>query len=283
MGLELGLQLYSVRSALQKDSVGTVETIAEIGYKHLQVNRPASSAAGTDHVVGTMSPGEFKRRADGLGMDIPSVHAQIDTQTDWDRLAAFTQELGSSAIAVPIAFYTDRASVLEYARALNQCGERCRRHGLRFYYHNHFHEFQVVEGQTIMDLLLEHTDHDLVSFELDTYWAVRGGADPVEWLLKLGARCDLTHQKDLPVTARPTSWFDVFGREARITLRELLQTQRPEQFAEIGEGRMDVAALLRTMRRIGVQYVFVEQDVSARDELESIRVSYRNMVGLLKQ
>jgi sugar phosphate isomerase/epimerase len=282
MSLELGLQLYSVRNALQRDPVGTLEAIAAIGYKHLQVNLPAPSGAGTEPVAGTMSPAELNRWVDGLGMDVPSVHAQVDERTDWDRLVASTKELGSSAIAVPIAFYTDRASVLEYARALDRYGERCRRQGLRFYYHNHFHEFQVVEGQTIMDLLLEHTDGDLVSFELDTYWAARGGADPAEWLLKLGPRCDLTHQKDLPVTARPVSWFDVFGREARITLRELIQTQRPEQFAEIGEGTMDVAALLQTMRQIGVEYVFVEQDMSARDELESVRVSYQNMAGLLR-
>src|SRR5262249_32274661 len=121
-----------------------------------------------------------------------------------------------------------------------------------FYYHNHFHEFQVLGGQAVMDLLLANTDSHLVKFEFDTYWAARGGADPVEWLLKLGNRCDLTHQKDLPSSAQPVNLFDVFGKDARITLQELLQTQKPEQFAEIGEGTMDLNTLIATMRQIGV-------------------------------
>jgi sugar phosphate isomerase/epimerase len=140
-----------------------------------------------------------------------------------------------------------------------------------------------MDGQTVMDLLLANTDEDLVKFEFDTYWATRGGADPEEWLLKLGSRCDLTHQKDLPTSAQPVNLFDVFGKDARITLQELLQTQKPEEFAEIGEGTMDLKALIATMRRIGVTYVFVEQDMTARDEIESVRISYQNIVPLLKQ
>jgi sugar phosphate isomerase/epimerase len=138
-------------------------------------------------------------------------------------------------------------------------------------------------GQTVMDLLLANTDPNLVKFEFDTYWAARGGVDPVEWLLKLGNRCDLTHQKDLPSSAQPVNLFDVFGKDARITLQELIQTLHPNQFAEIGEGTMDLRGLIATMRQIRVKYVFVEQDMTALDELESVRISYQNIVPLLKQ
>ena len=61
----------------------------------------------------------------------------------------------------------------------------------------------------------------------------------------------------------------------------MYETQHPEQFTEIGEGTMDIPALITTMRQTGVQYIFVEQDASARSELESIRVSYQNIVALL--
>jgi len=281
MDMKLGLQLFSVRASLERDAVGTLEQIATIGYTHLQ---PAvHTAEGTDHVAGPMGAAELRRRLDAFGMDVQSVHARVDERTDWDRLVALNHELGSAAVVVPIAFFTDRASAVAYAGRLNRHGDACRKHGLRFYYHNHFHEFQVLDGQTVMDLLLEHTDPDLVSFELDTYWAARGGADPAAWLEKLRGRCDLVHQKDLPASARPVNWFDAFGNDAPITMRELLQTQRPEQFAEIGEGTMDVAGLVAAMRRAGVAYVFVEQDMTARDEIESVRISHRNMVELLKR
>jgi sugar phosphate isomerase/epimerase len=283
MNPELGLQLWSVRESLQQDAVGVIEKIAEIGYKHLQ---PAVHGVGTDdveHVAGSLNASELKRLADRLGLGVQSIHVRVSDETDWDRMISLNQELGSSAIIVPIAWFTDRASTVEYAHALNRYGEVCRKHGIDFYYHNHFHEFQVMGGQTVMDLLLANTDPVLVKFEFDTYWAARGGADPVEWLLKLGNRCDLTHQKDLPSSAKPVNLFDVFGKDARITLQELIQTLNTDQFAEIGEGTMDLKGLIGTMRRIGVKYVFVEQDMTAMDEIESVRISYQNIVPLLKQ
>jgi sugar phosphate isomerase/epimerase len=280
MSLDFGLQLFSVRESLRQDAVGTLEKIAEIGYRHLQ---PAIHGPDLDQVAGTLNAREFRKRVDGLGMTVQSIHARVDEQTDWDRMIALNQELGSSAIALPIAYFADRAGTLAFAAALNRYGEVCRAHGLRFYYHNHFQEFQVMAEETVMDLLLQNTDPDLVGIEFDTYWAARGGADPVEWLLKLGDRCDLTHQKDLPAAAKPVNLFDVFGKDARITLRELNQTQKPDQFAEVGEGTMDLPALIETMRRTGVKYVFVEQDMTPRDEIESIRISYRKMVALLQQ
>ncbi len=278
MSLDFGLQLYSVRSALQRDAEGTLEKIAEIGYQHLQ---PAVSA-DLEQVAGPLNARDFKRRADELGLDVQSIHVRVDDQTDWNRLIALNHELGSSAVALPIAWYTDRASTVAFAGALNRYGERCRAGGLGFYYHNHFHEFQILGGEMVMDLLLQHTDPDLVGIEFDTYWAARGGVDPQEWLRKLGHRCDLTHQKDLPAAAQPVNLFDRFRADARITLQELIQTQNPAEFAEVGEGTMDLPALIATMREIGVKYVFVEQDLSERDEIESIRISYRNLTDLLK-
>ena len=66
-------------------------------------------------------------------------------------------------------------------------------------------------------------------------------------------------------------------------MQELIQTQQPEQFAEVGEGSMDIPALIKAMRQTGVKYMFVEQDMTARDEIESIRISYQNSVKLLRQ
>lgn len=277
MSLDFGLQLFSVRGALQKDADGTLEKIAQIGYKHLQ---PAVHG-DLEQVAGPLTALEFKRRVDELGMDVQSIHARVDDQTDWERMIALNHELGSTAVALPIAFFTDRSSTVEFAGKLNRYGERCREGGLRFYYHNHYHEFQVFEGETVLDVLVQHTDPELVSIEFDTYWAARGGVDPEAWLRKLGTRCDLTHQKDLPSAAQPVNLLEGFAKDARITIQELFQTQKPEHFAEVGEGTMDLEALIATMREVGVKYVFVEQDMTARDEIESIGISYRNMVELL--
>lgn len=281
MGLDLGLQLYSVRESLQQDPAGTLEKIAAIGYKNLEIARVRTTDKGIEHIIGNWSGNEVKRCLDGLGMKMISCHALIDAKTNWDQLIAFNLEIGSKAIVYPLAFYITKQDVLTFAGKLNEYGQICKRYGIDFYYHNHFHDFQVFEGQTVLDLLLQNTDQALVKFELDTYWAVRGGVDPIVWLWKLGDRCDLTHQKDLPCTAKPVNWFDVFGKQSTITIDGLLKTQHASQFTEIGEGILNIKSYIEAMRAINVKYVFVEQDKSM-GELASIEISYKNMVQLLR-
>lgn len=283
MSLDFGLQLYSVRQALAKDNVGTLEKIAEIGYKNIQITRVKATKEGVTHVAGELSAAEINKLFERLGMKIINVHADVNDETDWDRLIDFHQELGASGILLPMGYFTDKQSVLDNAKRYNRYGEICRKHGIDFYYHNHFQEFKKFGDKTILDLLVEHTDKDLVKFELDTYWATRGGVDPVEWLVKLGDRCDITHQKDLPASVSPVNWYEHFGMDADITLKEMMITQNPDHFTEVGEGIMDIKALIDTMRQTGVKYVFVEQDMSAREELESIQISYNNIVELFKQ
>jgi sugar phosphate isomerase/epimerase len=282
MSLEFGLQLYSVRNSLMQDNLGTLEKIAEIGYKNIQITRVVSTKDGIETVIGKLSAAEINLHLNRLGLRNINIHVSIDENTDWDRLIDFNQEIGSGAILLPMGYYTDKQSVLDQAYTLNKYGEICRKNGIDFYYHNHFQEFKEFGEQTIMDILLENTDKHLVKFEFDTYWAVRGGVDPVEWIIKLGDRCDITHQKDLPASVSPVKWYDYFGHDANITLNEMMQTQKPEHFTEIGEGTMDIKSLIATMRKTGVKYIFVEQDMTEREEIESIEVSYKNIVQLLK-
>jgi len=280
--MEFGLQLFSVRNSLKEDTIGTLEKISEIGYKNIQITRVVSTSEGLTHVAGNLSAAEINKQMDRLGMKIINVHADVNEQTDWDRLIDFHNELGASGILLPMAYFTDKQSAIDLAYRLNKYGEICRKNGIDFYYHNHFQEFKKFDGQTIMDILVEQTEKELVKFELDTFWAARGGVDPIHWLIKLGDRCDITHQKDMTSLAVPMNWYDHFGHDANITLKEILETKIPEQFTEIGEGIMDIPKILQTMRDIGVKYVFVEQDETVRSELESIAISFRNMSVLMQ-
>jgi sugar phosphate isomerase/epimerase len=135
-----------------------------------------------------------------------------------------------------------------------------------------------------MDIMLENTDKELVKFEFDTYWAVRGGVDPIEWMKKLGDRCIMLHQKDLPTTAKPVNWFDVFGANSNITIDELYKTQDPDHFTEIGNGTLDIPAIIQAARDLGhASYIFVEQDVTAKNEVEGIAISYKNLNRMLNE
>lgn len=280
MSLAIGLQLFSVRQALAQDYVGTLERVAAIGYENLELVLRLTD--GELSLGGDITSAALRHHLDRLGMRAVSAHTRVDAQTDWPRIIAACQELGNTAIGCSIAFFADKQDVLAFCEMFNRAGETCRAHGLQLYYHNHFQEFQVFDGERVIDLLLARTDPDLVKFEFDTYWAARGGAEPIAWLRTLGDRCDLLHQKDLPTTAQPVNWFEVFGFDSPITLAELYKTQDPAQFAGIGAGTMDIPAIIATARELGhARYIFVEQDVTAGDEVEGVAFSFANVKRML--
>ena len=280
MNPEIGLQLWSVRNSLQNDYVGTLAKIAEIGYKNLELITtitPDGLIFGKD-----MTAAELRKQLDRLGLKAAGCHIVPDAKTNWERLIADCHALGLDRLACAIAFFENRQDVLDFCKSFNQYAALCDKNGLRYYYHNHFHEFQVFQGQTIFDTMIENMDKDLVSFELDTYWATRGGADPVALLRKLGKRCDMLHLKDIPVGAHPINWFDRFGTDRTLGLQELIQSQGDAQFIEVGEGILDIPAFIEAGRTYGeAKYLFVEQDFTSKGELESIAISFKNLTRLL--
>jgi sugar phosphate isomerase/epimerase len=281
MALSLGLQLYSVKNALKQDFIGTLERIAEIGYKNLEI-----VIRKTDEGLslgGNITPSELKNQLDRLSLKVVGCHTRVNQETEWERIIEANHIVGSPAIGCSIAFFQNKKAVLEFCESFNKSGELCKRNGLGLYYHNHFQEFQVFEGETVMDIMLNNMDPELIKFELDAYWAVRGGVDPIEWLHKLGNRCEMLHQKDLPTTVQPVNWFDVFGSNSNITIDELYKTQIASHFTEVGNGTLDIPSIIEAARSIGsANYIFVEQDATSRDELEGISISYKNLSQLLE-
>lgn len=281
MGLSLGLQVYSVREALQKDFWGTLEAVAKIGYKNIEL---ANHRADADPGCGFGIPAaEFRRRMDGLGLKAISSHVFPLEKADLGAVIDYAREIGNERIACPMRFYESEADVLSFARELNSIGERLKRGGIQLYYHNHFHEFQKFNGEAVLDILLANTEPELVRFELDTFWTLRAGVDPIAYLERLGARCGLIHQKDLAASARPVDLFERIAAGERIDM-ETFQRKgaEPSDFVEAGEGVMDIAGIVAQARKIGAaEYVIIEQDRSARTELESVALSFKNMRALL--
>jgi len=282
MNPKLGLQLWSVRNALQEDYVGTLEKVAGIGYRNLELITTVTDQGlifGKD-----LTATQLLQHLTDMGLQSVSCHIVPGPDTKWDRVVGDLQTLGVKHLGCAIAFFENRQEVLKFCETFNRDAEFCKKNGIQYYYHNHFHEFQLFEGQSIMDTMIEKLDEDLVRFEFDSYWAMRGGQDPVAWIQKLGQRCGLLHQKDMPAEAQPVNWFDQFGADHVIGMNELIEsTKGDNQFTEVGEGVMDVPAIIETARKYtDAQYMFVEQDKSSNGELESIAISYAYLAPLLE-
>jgi sugar phosphate isomerase/epimerase len=276
----IGLQLWSVRNNLEKDYIWTLEKIAEIGYQNLELITTVTSEGlifGKD-----MHAPELRKNLDRFGLRAVGCHFVPNDEMRLETILADLHVLGVDSLACAIAFFKDQLEVVEFNHTFNQYAEICKIQGVQLYYHNHFHEFQVFGEKSIYEMMIEQMDKDLVMFEFDTYWATRGGQDPIYWMKKLGRRCDLLHQKDLPATATPVILFEELGYDSHITIDTMWELQDPEYFIEIGEGKLNIPGILQADRKYNnARYIFIEQDMTKLSELESIAVSYANLTELL--
>jgi Sugar phosphate isomerases/epimerases len=192
----------------------------------------------------------------------------------------YQKEVGVPTIGAAASFFTDEDDVKRQCETFNKLGEMSKQLGIRFYYHNHFHEFQKMNGKTVYDIMLENTDPDLVFFELDTYWAVRAGMDPVSVMDKLGKRLIMLHQKDLPADYNlAINLFDgiIDGNES-ITMNTFMglfmaNPAHGQAFAEVGTGTLPIQSYIDKANELNVEYIVLEQDFTKRGELESITYS----------
>jgi sugar phosphate isomerase/epimerase len=227
-----GLQLYTLRDDLPRDPRGVLTQVASFGYKQIE------GFEGPKGMFWGMKNTEFKKLMDDLGMTIVSSHCDINKE--FDRKAAEAAEIGMKYLLCPYLGPQKKIDDFKrFADTFNQRGETCRQHGIRFAYHNHDYGFIPLEGQMPQDVLMQNTNKDLVDFEMDIYWVVTAGQDPVVWLDKYPKRFRLCHIKDRKKNAPLTE------KDASVVL---------------GEGDIDFHRILKEARKKGVAYYIVEQE-----------------------
>jgi sugar phosphate isomerase/epimerase len=275
--MKVGIQLYSVRSHMAKDPVATVKSVIEEGYRYLET---ANHTADKDPGVGFgVSAGEMSRLLSERGAHVVSAHISPLTADMLGPVLEYYAQLGTRYIVQPMSFFSNRDDTLRQAENLNRAGKICAEAGMTLLFHNHFHEFQVFDGSTVFDLILDHTDPALVKVELDTYWAMRGGQDPAAFLRKWGERVRLIHQKDYPAEYKDQiDMIDRINREhLKVDMDYFMGLDLEKSFTEIGTGIMDIQSIINAGNDFcKAEYIILEQDRTSHDELESIRISMEN-------
>lgn len=198
----IGIQLYSVMDAMNKDPKGTVQKLAEMGYKNFELVQ----WGGETKIFG-MEPKDFKGWANRNGVKILSTHSGIqedpakeeEIMNKWRQLFEVQKSCGGKYFVIPSyqAEYST-TGIKKMAEYFNKVGKLAKEYGLTLGYHNHSHEFTKLSDsdQLMWEYLVENTDPDLVCFELDVYWATKGGQSPVALLQKYPKRIKLLHIKD---------------------------------------------------------------------------------------
>lgn len=253
----IGLQLYTVRDAMQKDPPGTLAKVAQIGYNSVE----GATYTGTQQFYG-MDAKTFSNLLNKNGLIMPSSHYRLGEEQEkgenvqgtllhgWDRAVDDAATVGVKYMVCAYLSLSERGDLNHFkyvANQLNIAGERCKKAGIQLCYHNHDFEFVQQEGQLPYDVLLNETDKNLVKMEMDIYWVAKAGKDPITLIQKFPGRFPLWHLKDM----NPTD----------------------QSFAEVGYGSIDFKKILKYSNEAGLKYFFVEQDTTPGLPMDSITKS----------
>ena len=255
----IGVQLYTVRGDLGKDAKGTIEKIAKLGYKEIETfgynqgkwfGMTATELSEVFKVNGLTSPS---------GHTFPgSIFLKDGWETTWIKAVEDGKILGQRYIVIPWLEDQHRKNLDNYkkiAEGLNKAGNICKQAGMQIAYHNHDFEFvDLGEGQNGFDTLLANTDKSIVNFELDIYWAVKAGKDPIALFEKYPGRFVMWHVKDMDNTEK-------------------------KAFTEVGSGVIDWKKIFAKAKKSGMTNFFVEQDICPGPPLDSLAKS----IGYLKK
>ena len=275
MALKVGIQLFSVKNAMAADPIAAIKEVAAAGYKYLEV---ANSKADTDPGSGFgMTPDELLGALEGTGAKIISGHIRPINDETLPGIIAWHKAVGNTVVGQSLAFYKDYDDVLKMCEYYNAMGKKLAENGMKFLFHNHYHEFQKIGDKTIYEIVIENTDPKYVTFELDTFWAMRGGVDPIEYIKKLNGRLFAIHQKDFSKLAVLDHNINLLANDdgTLINTREAFMAagQKPTDFCEVGTGIMPIQEILDAANEAGAEYVILEQDATQLGEMESIKLS----------
>ena len=280
--LPVGLQLYTLGDLTRTDLDGTLQQVAQIGYRTVE----------TASYMG-QTPEQLRAKLDAVGLACASAHVGMREGTpeepgllgDLSKLSDQMKTIGASHVVCPILSPPSDITVepkpdegfrvltrivaqmtedhwKRLAEQLNTIGGALKSNGISFGYHNHNTEFVTVGGRTGLDILLTETDPQLVTFELDVGWVAAAGADPAEIFDRYPGRFELMHVKDVKASTTPN-----------VDLR-----MDP---TEVGSGRLDWATILPAAYRAGVRNFFVEQEPPfTMSRLEAVRTSFRYLNAL---
>ncbi|WP_419888183.1 sugar phosphate isomerase/epimerase family protein [Neobacillus niacini] len=274
MTMEIGLNLFSVFKELNEDYFGTLEHVAEMGYKNLEL-LTVNFTTG-ERYTDTFTLPVIKQKLEDLGLNAFSAHEGVAPgsaimDADWDRIVEENAVLGCKSIVFPMAMISGREDTLETAEHLNLIGEKCKEAGLSFYYHNHAHEFRRIGETSLFELLAENTDPALVKFELDLVWVMRGGYNPLALLDKLGSRCDMIHQKDLGQHVNPVNIFSALSQGNLDTMKLYTEMVKPNDFVNLGTGIFNFQETYQKLQEMGnVRYAIVENEGQIGNKFTSI-------------
>lgn len=275
----IGVQMSTVAKKIPElGAYETFKAIAEAGYHCVEVSQIPMTPENV---------ADMKRACEEFNIKIASLSASVEPMfpgmpgetlaTDFDKIVADCKELNCDMLRIgmlPINCMGNKDKALDFAKKADEYAAKLKEVGIDLYYHNHHVEFVRYDGEYLLDIIKDNTEH--LGFELDIHWIHRGGQNPVEFIKKYAGRIRLLHLKDyriaeLPKPAEGEDFMQFF----------MSKFYGLVEFAEVGEGTLPIAECIQAGLEGGSEYFLVEQDDTyGRDPFECLKTSRANLVKL---
>jgi sugar phosphate isomerase/epimerase len=251
----LGAQLYTVREEAERDLPAVLEAVRKIGYQEVE----------TYWNVYTHPAAELRRMIADHDLRVPSGHFDY---TGLESKIEYAKILGVEYMVCPMLPENMWYTLDGFKRAadqLNIWGEKVRQAGMQLGFHNHNYEFRRFGDTTGFEAITKIADPKLLCLEMDCYWVVEAGEDPLRMFEIYGNRIQLLHLKDRKPGFPASQVKDAAA----------------EHFTEVDSGTINWKPILAAAEKNGVKHFYVERDSGDLPPMESLRISFQHLQPLM--
>ncbi len=251
-----GMVSYTYRNSFAKNMVATLDTLKGLGIRDIEFSNLFGKKAS-----------EIRALLDERGMKCSSFGVSYaDAQNKTAEVGQNAKTLGANYVRVAWIMTKPPFTLADAQKAVetfNRIGKHLKdSFNLTFCYHNHGYEYEKYEGgkagETLMDYIIQNTNPNYVSFELDILWAFFPGQDPAAWLKKYPKRYKLMHMKDL----RKGIVGNMSGGTA------------VENDVALGTGQLDIPAILKAARKSKIEHYYIEDESPSYATQVPITIAY---------
>lgn len=273
---KIGVQMMMLKGKVEElGAYKTMEKLHALGFGAVEVSQIPMT---TENVA------ELKRASEEFDIEIAALSAGLDPMLpgapgetlshDFEKIVNDCKTLNCNFIRIgmlPLSIMGDKEKIMEFISRAEEMAFKLAEHGIELYYHTHHIEFQKYEGEYLLDMIKNNTTK--LGFELDVHWIQRAGVNPVEFIKEYAGRVALLHLKDYRIGQLEVNEDDLkdmgqfFGKFTNLI-----------EFAEIGEGNLDMKAIIEAGLESGAQYFIIEQDDTyGRDPFDCLQTSAENL------
>lgn len=227
-----GIQLWSIKKDMSNDLLATLTKLSKMGYKYVE------NFEGEKGLFWGHTNKEFSKILKDLGLNLKTSHFGV--KDNFEKKVEQLVEIGLEFVVDP--YEGPQKTVDDFkkmAERFNKYGEICKKYGVKFAYHNHDYSFVPIDGVMLQKYLLDNTEKDLVSFEMDVFWVKAAKQDPIKWLNDYPDRFELCHIKDMD---------------------KKLKVDNMPVSCILGEGSIDFKKYISASEKTNMKHYIIEQE-----------------------